>query len=145
MGCLATVTRLRLTVAVTLACATGVSLAPAPAPATNSSAAAALTLTRARTAAYSLARSVGAQEGAVYAVAGFCKRRSSSHVNCWAGIVFANYDAAAQRVSVTRVGRRVRARRFGRIYTGNIGQKQSSQSGGEWAICGIHSSVCIGS
>jgi hypothetical protein len=104
-----------------------------------------LTRTRAVRAAYRLAQSVGAQQGAVYAIAGFCKRKSSKHVNCWAGIVWSDYSGAAQRVSVTLRGGKVRAQRFGRVYTGQLGQQQSGESGGEWAICGIHSSVCIGS
>jgi hypothetical protein len=104
-----------------------------------------LSLNRARLAAYHVARSVGAQEGAVYAIAGYCKRHSAVHVNCWAAIIFDDYTGAAQQVSVTLRGGKVHPRRFGRVYTGSVGQQSSSQSGGEWAICGIHSSVCIGS
>ena len=136
---------LRLLIALTLVSATLIAMAPAPATSAEGSAAASLTLTRARTAAYSLARSVGAQEGASYAIAGYCKRRSANHVNCWAAIIFANYDAAAQQVSVTRSRGKVRARKFGRIYTGNIGPKPANESTGEWAVCGIRSSVCVGS
>lgn len=104
-----------------------------------------LTKKRAVRAAYRLAQSVGAQEGAVYAIAGYCKRKSAKHINCWAGIVWSDYSGAAQRVTVTLRGGKVRAQRFGRVYTGQLDQQDSGESGGEWAICGIHSSVCIGS
>jgi hypothetical protein len=137
--------RSRLLVALVL-CLAGVGTAvPAAPSAGDASSARALTLTRARTAAYNLARHRGAAAGAVYAVAGFCKRQSTNRVNCWGAVVFANYDAAAQRVAVRKHGSRVTATTFGRLYTGNIGQKPASQSGGEWAVCGIHQSVCVGS
>ena len=57
-----------------------------------------LSVGRARTAAYHLAVRVGRKAGAVYAVAGYCKRKSRTRVNCWAGIIFSNYYGAAQRV-----------------------------------------------
>ena len=104
-----------------------------------------LTGKRAVRAAYKLARSVGEQQGAVYAIAGYCKRKSAKHINCWAGIVWSDYSGAAQRVSVTLRDGKVRAQRFGRVYTGQLDEQESGESGGEWAICGIHSSVCIGS
>jgi hypothetical protein len=135
---------MRLAVLVVL-CGVALAMLPASAPAGDASAARSLTLTRARTSAYSLTRRIGAANGAVYAVAGFCKRASANHVNCWGAIVFDNYDAAAQRISVTKRGSRVSARVFGRVYTGNIGAKPPSSSGGEWAVCGIHQSVCVGS
>lgn len=113
--------------------------------ATDASASRTLSASRARQAAYGVAQRVGAQEGAVYAVAGYCKRRSAKRVSCWAGIVFDDYTGSAQQVMVTLVGTKVRARRVGRVYTGSVGERQSEQSGGEWAICGIRSSVCIGS
>ncbi len=99
----------------------------------------------ARQAAYRLARRVGAAEGAVYAVAGYCRRASATRVTCWAGIVWSDYSGAAQKVLVRQVGSKVRAQRVGRVYTGSVGEQSSGQSGGEWAICGIHQSVCIGS
>lgn len=105
-----------------------------------------LTKARATRAAYQLAQQIGYAEGAVYAVAGYCKRRSAYRFTCWAGIVWSDYSGAAQRVAVRMRGKRVTATRFGRVYTGNLGGGQESgQSGGEWAICGIHQSVCIGS
>src|SRR3954451_17605623 len=104
-----------------------------------------LSVGRARTAAYHLAVRVGRKAGAVYAVAGYCKRKSRTRVNCWAGIIFSNYYGAAQRVRVTQRGRKVRAVKYGHVYKGYVGSRSSGQSSSEWAICGIHSSVCIGS
>ena len=100
---------------------------------------------RAAKAAYGLARSVGAREGAVYAVAGYCKRKSAHRVDCWAGIIWGDLSGAAQRVKVVLRGRKVRAARYGTVYQGSVGERDSGQSGGEWAICGIRQSVCIGS
>ena len=99
----------------------------------------------ARAKAYRLARQVGTKEGAVYAIAGFCKRKSAHRVDCWAGIIWSDLTGAAQRVKVVLSGGKVHARRYGTVYSGSVGERQSGQSGGEWAICGIHSSVCIGS
>ncbi len=107
--------------------------------------AAKLSKKRATKAAYAVAQKVGAAEGAAYAFAGYCKRRSSRKVICWAAIVWSNRYGAAQRVSVVREGGKVRARRFGKIYRGYVGGRRSGQSGGEWAVCGIRSSVCVGS
>jgi hypothetical protein len=116
-------------------------------PATEAASAHRLSIKRARKAAYGLARRVGGQQGAVYAVAGFCKRQTKHRVNCWAGIVFSDYYGAAQKVKVTirRGSTKAHAKRYGTVLTGYVGQQQSGQSGGEWAICGIHQSVCIGS
>jgi hypothetical protein len=140
IGGMSTRRRSRLAIVVAaLAC-----LAPA---ALSAPAASAHTLSKKRALgkAYALARSVGTREGAVYAIAGYCKRRSPHRVDCWAGIIFADSTGAAQRVKVTLEGRRVRAARYGRIYSGDVGERRSGQSGQQWAICGIRSSVCIGS
>lgn len=100
---------------------------------------------RAARAAYALAQKVGANEGAVYAIAGYCKRRSAHRVDCWAGIIWSDNSGAAQRVKVVLRGGKARASRYGRVYSGNVGDRSAGESGGEWAICGIRSSVCIGS
>lgn len=125
-----------------LALTLGVALLVCSAEASGSSV---LTKKKATRAAYRVAQTVGAQEGAVYAIAGFCKRRSAARMTCWAGIVWSDYSGAAQRVAVRLVDGRIRAQRFGRIYTGQLDEQESGESGGEWAICGIRSSVCIGS
>jgi hypothetical protein len=117
----------------------------AASPVVNDASAKTLSKKRAAKAAYRLARRVGAKAGAVYAIAGYCKRRSAHRVNCWAGIIWSDYSGAAQRVSVVLRGGKTHARRYGRVYRGSVGNRRSGQSGGEWAICGIHSSVCIGS
>ena len=119
-------------------------LAPAALPVAGASAHT-LSKKRALKKAYALARDVGTQEGAVYAIAGYCKRQTEHRVNCWAGIIFADYTGAAQRVKVALKGGRARAKRYGTVYTGDVGRRPSGQSGQEWAICGIRSSVCIGS
>ena len=100
---------------------------------------------RAAKAAYALAQRVGASEDAAYAIAGYCKRRSAHRVDCWAGIIWSDYSGAAQRVKVVLRAGKARASRYGTIYRGNVGERSSGESGGEWAICGIRSSVCIGS
>ena len=114
-------------------------------PLAGSASAHTLSKKRAAKSAYALARSVGAKEGAVYAIAGYCKRRSAHRVDCWAGIIWGDQSGAAQRVKVVLRGGRPRASRYGRVYSGNVGERSSGESGGEWAICGIRSSVCIGS
>ena len=131
-----------LALLVCLAVAGGVS---AGTPVVQDASAAKLSKKRAVKAAYKLARRVAKAEGAVYAVAGYCKRRSARRVNCWAGIVWANGYGAAQRVSVVKRGGKVRARRFGRVYRGYVGGRDSGESESEWAVCGIRSSVCVGS
>ena len=128
-----------------LACLAVAAGASAGSPVTGTASAAKLSKKRAVKAAYKLARRVARREGAVYAVAGYCKRRSARRFNCWAGIIYANYYGAAQRVSVVKRGGKVRARRFGRIHRGYVGERESGESGGEWAVCGIRSSVCVGS
>jgi hypothetical protein len=119
--------------------------ASAAAPIAGAASAKVLTKKRATKAAYKLARRVGKQQGASYAFAGFCKRRSAHRVECWAAIVFGNGDGAAQRVRVTLRHGHVKAKRHGKVYEGNVGQRQQSESGSEWAVCGIHQSVCVGS
>jgi hypothetical protein len=96
-------------------------------------------------AAFRLAEKVGRQGGAVLWWAGLCKRGRGGYV-CWAAVVDANGDGAAQRISVKRSRGRTVAKRFGRIYYGNVSDEaQKHSSGGEWAVCGIRSSVCVGS
>jgi hypothetical protein len=124
-----------------LACVGALCAIPGPGIASAQS----LSKQRAVRAAYRLAQRVGRQVGAVYAVAGYCKRKSRNRVDCWAGIILPNRYGAAQRVRVTLSRGRINARKYGRVYKGYVGEKSSSQSGSEWAICGIHSSVCIGS
>jgi hypothetical protein len=114
-------------------------------PVASSASARGLSKKRAAKAAYRLARKVGKREGAVYAIAGFCKRRSARRVECWAGIVFSNYYGAAQRVRVTLRHGKTHARRHGKVYKGYVGRQEQGESGGEWAVCGIHQSVCVGS
>jgi hypothetical protein len=96
-------------------------------------------------AAFKLAERVGRQGGAALWWAGLCKP-SRGGFTCWAAVVAYNGDGAAQRIRVKRKGRRIAAKRFGRIYYGNVSdQAQQHSSGGEWAVCGIHQSVCVGS
>jgi hypothetical protein len=96
-------------------------------------------------AAFKLAERVGRQGGAALWWAGLCKRRGTGFT-CWAAVVAANGDGAAQRIRVKRKGGRTTAKRFGRIYYGNVSDEaQQHSSGGEWAVCGIHQSVCVGS
>jgi hypothetical protein len=103
---------------------------------------------QARKAAFGLARQVAQSEGAAVWWAGKCRRKGPHHVVCWGAIVFRNYDGAAQRISVRSRGHsgNLTVRRSGQVYTGNLRQEARGQSGGgEWAVCGIRSSVCIGS
>jgi hypothetical protein len=96
-------------------------------------------------AAYKLAERVGRKGGAALWWAGLCKRAGSGFT-CWAAVVDYNGDGAAQRIRVKSKRGKVVARRFGRIYYGNVSdQAQQHSSGGEWAVCGIHQSVCVGS
>ena len=106
--------------------------------------AAGLSVKRARSAAYALTKRVGTAEGASYAAAGYCKRRSARHVNCWGAIVFSDGTAAAQRIKVVK-RRRVKAARYGRVYTGTV--TDSGGGGGandEWAVC-TSGGFCVGS
>ena len=131
--------RIRL-VALVAALALGAGLVGAEA------ASAALGKKTAQRAAFKVAKKAALSEGAVLWWAGRCKRRSANRLVCWAAIVYGNYDGAAQKVVVTKRSGRVRARRSGRIYTGNLREEaQGHSGGGEWAVCGIRSSVCIGS
>jgi hypothetical protein len=132
--------RLTLCLVLSLALVGGAAATPVATPAS-----AKLSKKRAAKAAYRLARKVGKREGAVYAIAGFCKRRSARRVECWAGIIFSNYYGAAQRVRVTLRHGKVRAKRHGKVYRGYVGEREQGESGGEWAVCGIHQSVCVGS
>jgi hypothetical protein len=99
-------------------------------------------------AAYRLAKKVGQQGGAVLWTAGHCSRSSANHVVCWGAVVYPDYEGCAQKVSVRRSGGKLSARRVGRRYCGDVSDEAEQNSGsqsGEWAICGIRSSVCIGS
>ena len=96
-------------------------------------------------AAFKLAERVGRQGGAALWWAGLCKRAGSGFT-CWAAVVAANGDGAAQRIRVKRKAGRIVAKRFGRTYYGNVSDEaQQHSGGGEWAVCGIHQSVCVGS
>jgi hypothetical protein len=96
-------------------------------------------------AAFKLAERVGRQGGAALWWAGLCKR-SRGGFTCWAAVVNFAGDGAVQGVRVTRKHGRTVAKRFGRIYYGNVSDEaQQHSSGGEWAVCGIHQSVCVGS
>jgi hypothetical protein len=109
-------------------------------------ASAALGKKTAERAAFKVAKRAALANGAAVWWAGRCKRRSANKFVCWAAIVYENYDGAAQRVLVKRSGGGVRARRYGRVYTGNLrDDAQGRTNGGEWAVCGIRQSVCVGS
>lgn len=104
--------------------------------------------------AFRVAKSVARQTGASLWYAGVCRRAKAHRVNCWAAVVYDDYEGCAQRVRVTTKGhsRKLRAKRVGKIYCADLSEEfeengggSSSGSGGEWAICGIRSSVCIGS
>ena len=111
-------------------------------------ASAALSKKSAQRAAFKVAKQAGQSSGAVLWWAGKCKRRSANHVVCWGAVVYASYEGCAQKIAVRRSGGRTRARRSGRTYCGDLSeeaQQNSGSSSGEWAVCGIRSSVCIGS
>ena len=100
----------------------------------------------AQRAAFKVAKKAALANGAAVWWAGKCKRRSANKVVCWGAIVYSNYDGAAQKIVVTKRRGRVRARRAGRVYSGNLRDEARGQSGGgEWAVCGIRQSVCVGS
>jgi hypothetical protein len=99
-------------------------------------------------AAYRLAKKLGQQSGAVLWTAGYCARKSSNHLICWGAVVYPDYEGCAQKVSVRRSGGKLSAARVGRRYCGDVSREAEQNSGSgssEWAICGIRSSVCIGS
>jgi hypothetical protein len=105
-----------------------------------------LSKSRAQKAAFGLVKRLGRQKGAALWYAGLCKRKSASRVDCWGALMDSDYNGAAQRIKVTRSGGQVRASRYGKIYYGSLADEAPQHSsGGEWAICGIHQSVCIGS
>jgi hypothetical protein len=114
----------------------------------ESMAAGKLSIKSARKAAYKLTRKVGAREGAVYALAGYCKRKSARKVRCWGAIVFADGSAAAQRILVTRKRGKVKARRYSKIYEGTLtddgGSGASGGTSDEWAVC-TSGGFCVGS
>jgi hypothetical protein len=109
--------------------------------------AATLSKRRAERAAFRLAKKVGQEGGAVVWWAGHCKRKSARKFVCWGAVVDGNYDGAAQKIKVTLRRGKAKARRVGKIYYGNVGEEyqQHSGNGGEWAVCGIRQSVCVGS
>jgi hypothetical protein len=62
-------------------------------------------------------------------------------------VVYPTYEGCAQKIAVT-LGSRVTAKRSGKTYCGDLSQEAQQNSGsgsGEWAVCGIRSSVCVGS
>ena len=102
----------------------------------------------AKRAAYRVAKKVGEQRGAVFAVAGYCDRKSANRVVCWGAVVYPDNQGCAQQVSVRRARGRTRAARVGRSYCGDLSDEAERNSGSgsnEWAICGIRQSVCVGS
>ena len=102
----------------------------------------------AKKAAYGVAKRVGERDGAVFAVAGHCSRKSSDHVVCWGAVVYPDNSGCAQQVSVKRRRGKLSARRSGRSYCGDLSEEAEQNSGSsnnEWAICGIRQSVCVGS
>jgi hypothetical protein len=115
--------------------------------ATVDASAATLSKRRAEKAAFRLVKKVGQQGGAVVWWAGHCKRKSARKFACWGAVVDGNYDGAAQKIRVTFRHGKVKARRVGKIYYGNVSEEYQQHSGkrGEWAVCGIRQSVCIGS
>jgi hypothetical protein len=119
-------------------------------PAADVASAHKLSRKRAVKAAYKLTNKLAVQDGAQYAFAGRCKRLSAHRFRCWGAIVWTDYNGydyygAAERIRVRLKGGKVRARRYGHVYSGPIGDTGASTGSSEWAICGIHQSVCIGS
>ena len=103
-----------------------------------------LSIKRARSAAYKLTYKVGVQDGASYALAGYCTRKSTRRVHCWGAIVDSDGSASAQRIKVVK-GRKVRATRYGRVYNGTV--TDSGGGGGandEWSVC-TSGGFCVGS
>ena len=116
--------------------------------AADSAMAAGLSKKSAQRAAFKVAKQVGQSGGAALWWAGKCKRRSSNHVVCWGAVVYPSYEGCAQKISVRRSGGRIRAKRSGRTYCADLSEEAQQNSGsgsGEWAVCGIRSSVCVGS
>ena len=106
--------------------------------------AAGLSVKRARSAAYKLTYKVGVADGASYALAGHCKRKSARRVDCWGALIYSDDSAAAQRIKVVK-GRRVRATRYGKIHTGSL-REGGGRSGAndQWAVC-TSGGFCVGS
>ena len=104
-----------------------------------------LSIKRARTAAYKLTQKVGVANGASYALAGYCRRKSARRVDCWGALIDSDGSAAAQRIRVTK-GRKVRATRYGRVYTGTLTDSGGGRGGAndEWAVC-TSGGFCVGS
>ena len=115
--------------------------------ATVDASAATLSKHRAEKAAFRLVKRVGQKGGAAAWWAGLCKRKSARKFVCWGAVVDSNYDGAAQKIRVTFRHGKVKAKRVGKIYYGNVADEyqQHSGNGGEWAVCGIRQSVCVGS
>jgi hypothetical protein len=115
--------------------------------ATLNASAATLSKHRAEKAAFRLVKKVGKEGGAAVWWAGRCKRKSARKFVCWGAVVDNNYDGAAQKIRVTLRRGKVKAKRVGKIYYGNVADEYQQHSGnsGEWAVCGIHQSVCVGS
>jgi hypothetical protein len=115
--------------------------------ATVDASAATLSKRRAEKAAFRLVKKVGQQGGAAVWWAGHCKRKSPRKFACWGAVVDGNGDGAAQKIRVTLRHGKVKARRVGKVYYGNVSDEyqQHNGNGGEWAVCGIHQSVCVGS
>ena len=94
-----------------------------------------------------VARSVArkqASQGAVTYFAFGCKRKARSVVNCIGGVGYSDNSACIQRVRNTRKGRKIVAKRFGRILCGDLPSEAGGGGGGEsTAICAIRQSVCI--
>ena len=106
--------------------------------------AAGLSIKRARSAAFKLTYKVGVAEDAAYALAGHCKRKSARRVDCWGALIYSDRSAAAQRIKIVK-GRKVSAKRYGRIYTGSLSEGGgSSGANDQWAVC-TPGGFCVGS
>jgi len=117
-------------------------------------------------AAFKTVAKVAQANGAVLWYAGYCERTSKHALGCWGAAIIPDYANGAyygclQAVAVKAAGhkgkkRRVKARMTGEPLCEDLTEEYEQNSGGggsgsgsgdsgEWAICGIKSSVCIGS
>jgi hypothetical protein len=96
-----------------------------------------------------VAKRAAAQTNGVLWFAGACKRRSAHKVVCWGGVAYRNGEGCIQKVVVTaasHANRRLRGRRAGRTYCGQVPSGSGGGTGGGGGspvVCGIRQSVCI--
>lgn len=114
-------------------------------------------------AAFKIVEKAGQANGAILWYAGYCQRASKHAVDCWGAVIIPDYVngvyyGCVQAVAVKAAGHKGKKRKPKAKLTGepicedlteeyeqNSGGGSGSGDSGEWAICGIKSSVCIGS